>query len=209
MPEKDKQYDAVEKVERMNRVFDHVVLPAIAFTVVMFIITAVMLKPSCGTSKPEQDSEQVGTGVQQKLDAYLVREVLLDDMEKNRGIFEQGGYTVVETEQSGLVAHRQIDENTEVFDNITDGSGNRYSAVMYENDTVSVTVRIYSERIFLVETKKDNGVLSAVFRDEKFSQWTSGSDADAGSIIELVTSEKLTALVEMYKQNILSLVDAG
>lgn len=206
MPENKKQYDPAEKVERMNRIFDRVVLPAIAFTVVMMIISAVMLKPSCGGGQ-ETDNKPPAASTQQKLDAYLMREVLLEDMESNRGIFEQGGYTVVETEQSGLVAHRQLDEHTDIFDNIADSSGNRYSAVVFEDETLSVTVRIYSEKIFLVEAQSEGVTLSAVFRDDGFAQWTSGSDADARSILDVVPAEKLSGLAEQYKQSLLSLID--
>ncbi len=209
MPDNNKQYDPTEKVERMNRIFDHVVLPIIAFTAVMLVITAVILKPESCAKDFADTMTPVEDNVSTEPDAYLLREVLLEDMDSNYPIFEQGGYTVVETEQSGLVAHRQIDEHTDVFDNIADSSGNRYSAVMYEDNDVSVTVRIYSERIFLVETESDDNALSAVFRDDKFSQWTSGSDTDAGSILELISAENLAGLVDQYKQSILSLVDAG
>jgi|GEM_PF-6686399 len=206
MSEKNTQYDPVEKVERMNRVFDHVVLPMLAFVVVMSVITGIILKPSCSGKKAEQP-DAVSSQSQQNLDAYLLREVLLEDMEGNRGIFEQGGYTIVETEQSGLVAHRQLDEHTDIFDSIADSSGNHYSAVMYEDEKSSFSIRIYSQSIFLVEVSAGDKNISAIFRDDRFTTWTSGSDADASEVLALVPSEQLAGLVEQYKQSILSLVE--
>lgn len=203
----NESYDPAEKVERMNRVFDHVVLPVIAAVIVLSVITAFILRPSCGekaeNGRPAQTDQ---ADIQQKLDAYLMREVLLDDMENNRGIFELGGYTVVETEQSGLVAFRQLDEYTQIFENVSDSSGGRYSAVVYEKDSLSVTVRIYSESIFLVEAANETQSVSAVFRDDRFTTWTSGSEAGAAEVLALVSAEKLAGLTEQYKQNILSLV---
>ena len=200
-------YDPAEKVERMNRVFDHVVLPIIAFTIVMLVITAIILKPESCVKDYADTLTPVEDNVSSEPDAYLMREVLLEDMESNRLIFEQGGYTVVETEQSGLVAYRQLDEHTQIFDNIADSGANRYSAVVYEKDGLSVTVRIYSESIFLVEAAAGENSASAVFRDDNFATWTSGSDADASAVFGIVPAEQLRQLTETYKQTILSLVE--
>ena len=196
--------DPAAKVERMNHIFDHVVLPMILFTVVMFVVSAIMFRPdSCTNRNAEQPEPTVN---HQNLDAFLMREVLLDDMESNRTIFELGGYTVVESEQSGLVAYRQLDDNTQIFENIADGSGGRYSAVVYEKDNLAVMVRIYSRTIFLVEAANGDRAVSAIFRDDRFSTWTSGGDADASSVLELVTADQLCGMIDRYKESILSLV---
>lgn len=196
--------NATEKVERMNRIFDHVVLPMVLFTVVMFVVSALVFKPdSCGEKKQEPSAPEVSY---QNLDAFLMRDVLLENMENNRTIFELGGYTVVETEQSGLVAYRKLDDNTQIFENISDGSGGRYSAVMYEKDNVSVTVRIYSGTIFLVEAADGERSASAIFRDDRFGTWTSGGDVDAAQVLEIVPAEQLCTMIDRYKENILALV---
>lgn len=207
--DKSKEYDPVEKVERMNRIFDQLVLPIIVFSIIMGVVSAVIFTPSCGAGcggdRPV-DPVTSQTGSQQSLDPYLMRQVLLEDMESSRAIFEQGGYTVVESEQSGLVAYCRLDENTQIFENIADSSGGRYSAVMYESDSVSVTVRVYSGTIFFVEASDSDRMASAVFRDDAFSTWTSGSDADAAGVFELISAGQLSELVEQYKAKILSLV---
>lgn len=205
---KNKAYDPTEKVERMNRIFDQVVLPAIIFTVIMFIVTAFILKPSCGVGDAFDELVPVENDSQQNLDPYLMREVLLEDLEGNRSIFERGGYTMVETEQSGLVAYCQLDEHTQIFDNVADSSGSHYSAIMYEKDGLNVTLRIYSDSIFLVETSDGTRTLSAIFRDDEFTTWTSGSDADAGGILTVVSARQLSELVGQYKDKIISLVNA-
>ena len=206
--EKIRSTDPVEKVERMNRIFDQLVLPMIIFTVIMAVVSAFILKPeSCvrsfaGDLAPVED-------VQSQPDPYIMREVLLEDMEINRSIFELGGYTVVETEQSGLVAYCQLDEYTQIFDNIADSSGSRCSAVVYEKDGLSVTLRVYSKTIFLVEASDGVQTLSAVFRDEDFGTWTSSSDADAAGVLSLVPAQQLSGLLDMYEEKILSLVSGG
>ncbi len=202
-----KDYDPADKVERMNRIFDQVVLPIIIFTVIMAVISAIIIKPESCVSGYADDLAPV-EDVRTELDPYLMREVLLEDMAANRSIFEQGGYTIVETEQSGLVAYCQLDECTQIFDNVSDGSGGRYSAVMYEKDGLSVTVRIYSGTIFLVEASDGQQRLSAIFRDDRFATWTSGSDADAGAIFELISAQQLADLAERYEQKIISLVNS-
>lgn len=200
-----KDYDPADKVERMNRIFDQVVLPIIIFTIIMAVISAIIIKPESCVSGYADDLAPV-EDVRAELDPYLMREVLLEDMAANRSIFEQGGYTIVETEQSGLVACCQLDEFTQIFDNVSDGSGSRYSAVMYEKDGLSVTMRIYSGTIFLVEVSDGQQLLSAIFRDDRFTTWTSGSDADAGALLELISAQQLADLAERYEQKIISLV---
>lgn len=205
--DKSKEYDPVEKVERMNHIFDQVVLPILIFTVIMAVISAIIIKPESCVSGYADDLAPV-EDTRAELDPYLIRQVLLEDMESSRSIFEQGGYTVVESEQSGLVAYCKLDENTRIFDNIADSSGSRYSAVMYESDGISVTVRVYSETIFLVEATDGDRIASAVFRNDDFSMWTSSSDADAAGVFELISAGQLSGLAEQYKAKILSLVSS-
>ncbi len=199
--------DPAAKVERMNRIFDHVVLPMILFTVVMFIVSAFVFKPESCVSGYADDLTPV-ENVQPELDAYLMREVLLEDMAANRSIFEQGGYTIVESEQSGLVAFRQADEHTQIFENIADNSGSHYSAIVREKDGVTVTVRVYSENIFLVEAQQGETVVSAIFRDDLFTSWISGGDADAAAVMGIVPGDQLRAIIGDYKAGILALVSS-
>ncbi len=207
MQDNNKQYDPTEKVERMNRIFDRVVLPIIAFTAVMLVITAVILKPESCAKDFADTMTPVEDNVSTEPDAYLLREVLLEDMDSNYPIFEQGGYTVVETDESGYVAYRFIDEHTEIFENLTGSGDIPCSAVIYNDEVLSVTVRIYSGKIFLVEASSGEKSASAIFRDDRFATWTSGSDADAQAVLELADSRFLSGLVEQYKQSILSLFD--
>lgn len=205
--EKSNKTDPVEKVERMNRIFDQLVLPMIIFTVIMAVISAFIFKPESCVKGYADDLTPV-EDVQPELDPYLMREVLLEDMDRNRSIFEQGGYTIVETEQSGAVAYCVLDDCTQVFDNVADSSGSRYSAVIYEKDGLSVTIRIYSSTIFLAEVSDGAQLYSAVFRDENFTAWTSSSDAGAEDVLSLVSAQKLAGLLDMYESKILSLVTA-
>ena len=206
--EKIRSTDPVEKVERMNRIFDQLVLPMIIFTAIMAVVSAFILKPESCVRSFADDLAPV-EDVQSQPDPYIMREVLLEKMEINRSIFELGGYTVVETEQSGLVAYCQLDEYTQIFDNIADSSGSRCSAVVYEKDGLSVTLRVYSKTIFLVEASDGVQTLSAVFRDEDFGTWTSSSDADAAGVLSLVPAQQLSGLLDMYEEKILSLVSGG
>lgn len=203
--EKKKAYDPVEKVERMNRIFDQLVLPIIVFTVVMAVISGFIFKPAGCAENLAADLAPVEE-ITPVPDPYLMRKILLEDTGSNRTIFEQGGYTVVETEQSGFVAYCQLDEYTQIFDGITDSSGNRYSAVMYENGSLDVTIRIYSDTVFLVEANNGAQSASAIFRDDSFAAWTSGSDADAASVLSLADAQLLTDLAGQYKAKIISLV---
>lgn len=198
-------YDPAEKVERMNRIFDHVVLPIIIFTVVMFVVSAVIFRHDSCVKVP--DSTQSVPNSTAEPDAYVLREVLLEDMESNRSIFERGGYVTVETDESGWVAYCRLDDSTEVFDGISDGSG-VCSVVSHVREDLSVKIRIYSENIFLVDVKCGEKSASAVFLDDTFGAWTSGSDAGAAKVLELISAQELTALTDAYENKILSLLYA-
>lgn len=207
--EEKKTYDPTEKVERMNRIFDQLVLPIIVFTIVMAVISAVIIKPTSCVESFADDLAPVEDNINSSPDPYLMREVLLEDMEGNRSIFENGGYIMAETEQSGLVACFQLNESTQFFDNIADSSGSRYSAIVYEVDGIAVTVRIYSETIILVEASDSTQTVSAVFRNDDFTQWTSASDAEANDVLSVISAQQLSELVEQYKIKILSLVTSN
>lgn len=206
MPEdRTPKYDPSERVEHMNRIFDRLVLPMIIVTVVIFGGFAIFSKPSCSCITSSELTGQ-DDGVNAAPNAYVLRKVLLEDMEKNRGIFEAGGYTLVENEASGWVAYIALDEQTEVFDNLTDGSGGRYSAVTLDDGQRKIVVRIYSEHVFLVEVVSDDSSRSAVFCDDGFATFTSGSDADVADVLSVVSAQELSELTGLYKRTVLSLI---
>lgn len=196
------------KVDKMNRLFDRLILPIIGFTILVFVAFSIIPNIVKGCSSERDDGPPSGSQEYlSRLDAYVLRDVLLEDMEANRPVFEDGGYTVVENDGGNYVAFIELQDGTQIFDNMIDSSGNVYSAVMRTKDDRKVTVMIYAQTLFLAVVTDKGETSSSIFRSADFSSYPSDSDADAQAVLSLAPAEELTDMVEVYKTTILSLVD--
>lgn len=191
-------------MDKMNGIFDRLVLPILLFTAAVFVIFGVVPKlGSCGQQTAEQE-------LAAQEDFYALRTVLLSDMDGCRDIFEAAGYTVMESEGSDeLIAYRALDSGAEIIDNLHDSSGTAYS-VIYRTDPdtgVETNIMIYDKALFLVMIAADGQNTSAVFYDEGFTADASSSDLGQRDVLALVTAESLTSLLEEYKASMLEIVE--
>ncbi len=218
--DKKPKRDPEQRVAHMNSLFDRYVVPLVLFTLLVFVIFGVVVPAAKGcSSRSDNQSTGYSSG-----EFYVRRSALLDDIEGNREYFESCGYLVMNDDNGGTVAYRKTDAGNEIIDNVTDGNGSGYSAILGRNDygesieKNNVTIMLYSSNAILVMSEEKDGVHSAVFHDEKFSvvdshpQSVSGGDtsasdtADQEAILELVGSERLLKLLDDYKQSLTDVI---
>ncbi|MBQ9993531.1 MAG: hypothetical protein IJP17_02330 [Clostridia bacterium] len=192
--------DPAERVERMNGIFDRLVLPMLLFTLAIFLIFGVAPKViSCD----KQDSSTVTENASQG-DFYASRAALLTDMENNLTRFETAGYILVDDDSTGTVAYKKLDSGTEIMENLCDVNGNIFSAVssartIGEKDA-DVTIMVYSGSLFLVSVTVGEETTSAIFGSDMFLPPISGSDEDISAVLALVPSDDLAEMMEEYRQ---------
>lgn len=209
--QKNSKLSPDERVERMNSIFDRLVLPAILFTVIILIVLGFVTDCNGCNGCTEQDADQnAQQDSNDATDVYALRELLLSDIEGNRDIFESAGYTVMSLDGADEpIAYRELSSGAQIIEGLKDSSDTTYS-IIYRTDPDTGTetnLMIYGKSLFLVLVKFDGGSLSAVFYDESFTHDTSGSDSGQQEVIELVSQESLTELLSEYKKSLLSVVE--
>ncbi len=192
-----------ERVDKMNGIFDRLILPMILFTLAVFVIFGLIPKLGSCSCSPEPDvTEQPAQTDSTQTDFYALRAVLLDDIEEYRALFEAAGYTVMQTDESSMpLAYRQLDSGAEIIDNLYD-SGNTCYSVIYRTDAdngIETNIMIYGRSLFLVMITVDGQNTSAVFYSEDFTAAVSPADTAQTDVLSLVTSESLAALLGEYK----------
>lgn len=214
--QKEKEKKAVDKVQRMNGIFDKLILPMIAFSLIVFavfgIIPAVSESCESGGSGGASPDYSINTGSSDD-EFYAARKVLMSDMEGNRTLLEQNGYELSNDYGANLTARRQYDDNTYAVEYCEDMFG-CFAIVRYipgEGETAaysSISLVVYSGTLISVEVASAEGTLSAVFTDEAFEGYSEQNAEQAQKILAAVTKEKLCILLEIYKTNLRPVLDS-
>lgn len=206
--ENRKKASPEERVERMNSIFDRLILPMIIFTAVVFIGFAVVPKLgsciSCDGAKAE-DTPAVSV---QGDDFYSLRALLLAD-EDCMSLFESAGYTIIDNGDSGNVAYRKLDSGVMIIENLRDSNSQLYSAICLTDSQAGTdtTIMLYSDSIFLVLVDVSGEPISALFDSESFTLPPSAIDTQREAVLALVSAETLSDMVAQYKQSTLSVVE--
>lgn len=198
-----------ERVERMNGIFDRLILPMILFTIAVFVGFAVIPKladcASCGGKQPS--AEIPSANEQTDSDFYSMRAILLDD-EECLSLFEAAGYTLMESGGS-TVAYRQLDSGVMIIENLRDSNGQPYSAICLKDEQkgTDTTIMLYSSSIFLVLVDTADGSVSAIFDNDEFLSAPSAADAEQEAVLALVSSAALSSMTEQYKEATLAVAE--
>lgn len=205
-----KKRDPDERVSHMNEIFDKYVLPLLGFTLAVFIVFGVIAPAvrSCG-EKGQESAEPAGREYS-SAEFYIRRSLLLDKLASNTDLFESGGYLLLDREQGGYIAYKQLEGGDEILENVVDPNGNIYSAVMSrdgygkDKDKSNLTLMIYSGTLFLAIAEEEDGTYSALFKNESFSFET--SDSDCRKLAEKVPASEWSRMLKEYRENLTPLL---
>ena len=202
--EKEKR-DPQERVDRMNSIFDRLVLPMLIFTLALFVAFGVIPKiktcASAGEQPPAASEQQDTPQDAQPQSPYARREELLSDFETNAVLFEAAGYVLADND-GGIVAYRALDSGLEIFENMKDSNGYRVSVLSLEEGERRVVVTVYSERIFLVTASVGDDSAAAIFGSDSFIADVSASDTDQEDVLRLVGSDVPAQMVAQYLESV-------
>lgn len=188
--------NAAEKLERMNGIFDRLIVPMLIFSALFIICVGLIPKWAASCAQNNGLSAQDDIVISESYSFYQSRARLLANIESSAEVFEQHGYVLVEDENAGTVAYRRLESGTEIMDNLIDQHGNRYSVVTATVGDTVVTLMIYSRDAFLAMAKQGENQWSAVLDSENFA---AVSSSDAAELFEHVTAQQLAALLDEYK----------
>lgn len=200
--------NAAERVDRMNHIFDKLILPIIGFTVAIFILFAVFggAYESCSSAPAGMaSSTPPTTAAVESQSFYAKRAIVMSRIESNRETLEAFGYEVSDQYGCGLTARWQYSPSTYSIDYFNDGKV--YAIIRHDAGENAeafdyIAMGIYTERMITVEIGAGEECCSVVFTDEAFASVSPGSDeAETDRVLALATREMLISLLEMYKAN--------
>lgn len=212
--EREKVEKAQEKVDRMNYVFDKLIVPMLAFVVLFIVVVSLLPKDfscySCAKSCSHDCAEQ--KKAEDSADFYKKRNALTSNINGNRAKFEANGWEVRDDLDVNPVAVKTLESGVTIKE--------YYDAVYYnrailrcerevsESDTgwSTIVLGIYSESCITVDVYAGGALYSTLFTNEEFTAWTSGDDFEAGRILSLTTREKLKSLLDEYKKCLLPII---
>ena len=197
--------DPDERVAHMNEIFDKYIVPMLLFTLAVVLIfgVAVPLVRSC-SDKSGSGREDGGQRDYSSAEFYIRRSLLLDGVASDTDIFENAGCMVLDDGNGGKTLYAKLDDSCEIFENVTDPNGNRYSAVTAADsygestDRKNLTLMIYSSTLFLAIAEEEDGTYSALFDNESFIY--PASDTDAHDLLYKVSPAQWSRMLEEYKQ---------
>lgn len=201
----------VEKVEKMNALFDKMVLPVLLIAALaVFFFGALPKLKRCVSDETVQPQETAvvtqsdvsgSDGQEEPNELYARRNAFLSDMKAHREEIEAKGYTFIEAVE-GLDSIRiRPDEDTTIYEFCDNGKcyGQIRTTEFEVFEEAAVTV-MGSSHINVVLTLADGEKLYAVFENESFLP--EGSDDDQQMILAYLTSEELTGIKQRYDRQL-------
>ena len=193
--------EAMARVERLNGVFDRLLLPMIIFTVALLVAVAFIprMAQSCAHGSCAGSAE-----TEQQFDFYEQRKHLHADMADYQSALEEGGYLVMAADEEGnLLAYKQLDSGVEIMDGIVDSHGTPYTALMLTTGegeaATEITLMVYTRTVMLAIAERGGETRSAVYESDTFAPDPSNSDITAVS--EWVSSEQLASMLSQYMED--------
>ena len=207
----EKEQKSIDKVARMNRFFDKVLMPTLGVmsivTLLFFIVDRVTDKRGKGAGS---QSAAVSGEAAQRPEVFALRAKLLADYEKQASVFADYGYEPVEGYAQNLALCKTVDDELTIYQ-FSDSTLGDFTIVRYEPskekkaayDSLSLTVS--SETLLSVMMKQGEQSCAVAFTSVDFSSYKKDDKETHDTLMKTVSDEELKALYEIFETDIKNL----
>lgn len=202
----EKEKKGIDKVERMNLLFDKVIMPAIGILVIMLLLSFTISKfREKFVSHPSQTSSSTsGQPVQPAV--FAQRKRLLSGYDGFKEAFAAYGYHPVKGYSYDLSLCKTVDSEMSLFQ-FSDGTLGDLTVINYfptdkESSYSSLSMAVSSDRLINVTVKSGDESFSVVFTSTDFSAYKSDDGAQFDAMMNVVSMDDIRAMYEIFETDI-------
>lgn len=208
----EKEQKGIDKVERMNKMFDRVVMPAIGVLIILLLLSFIVgkLTDKFGGGHDAAGDAAVGSVVSdgdvQKI--FSMRTALLADYEQYAEVFAAYGYEQVEGLQD-LALCKQVDEELTIWQ-FADSVLGDFTIVKYvpSSDEASyqmLSLTISSDKLLTVTASGEGFDYAVAFTAADFSTYQAKDKEQYRDMMKVVSMDELHSMYEIFETDIRNL----
>ena len=201
----EKEKKGIDKVERMNRLFDKILLPAIGILIIMLLVSFTVNKYREKFGSDRQSASQ--TAVQQsEPQAFALRRSLLAGYAQYKEQFDAYGYKPVEGYSYDLSLCKTVDGEMSIFQ-FSDASLGELTIINFlpENDASpydSLSMTVSSHKLINVTAKNGEESHTVTFTDTAFSTYRADDGSEYKALMNLTDIDEINTLYEIFEADI-------
>ena len=204
----EKEKKGIDRVERMNRLFDKILMPAVGILIIMLLISFTVNRFREKFGSDDKTSAQAAD-VQTEPEAFSLRRILLRSYDEHKTAFEAYGYVPVEGYSYDLSLCKQVDPEMSIFQ-FSGGALGELTIISYmpENDNSrydSLSLAISSQKLIDVTVKSGEEKHTVTFLSPDFSAYQSDDQSEFDSMMTLTDISEITAMFEIFETDIFNL----
>lgn len=204
----EKEKKGIDRVERMNKLFDKILLPAIGILIILLLLSFTVNK--------YREKFGSGAGTSSEADAALtepevfgMRRSLLAGYRQHKKEFEAYGYRQADGYSYDLSLCKTVDEEMSVFQ-FSDGSLGELTVINYipadsRSPYDSLSLAVSSFRMLTVTAKSGDETHSVTFLSCDFSEYRSQDEEQFNFLMKLTDMDEITTLYEIFETDISNL----
>ena len=205
----EKEKKGIDKVERMNRLFDRILMPAIGILIIMlllsFIINRFNDKFAKGSSAAVNSTAQSAAEPQ----AFVLRRELMHSYSLHEKEFGAYGYKPVDGYAYDLSLCKTVDSEMSVFQFSEDALGEltiiNYIPKEKKAAYDSLSLAVSSCNLINVTAKSGEEKHTVTFLSPDFSEYQAADEAEFNALMKLVEMDEITAMYDIFETDIFNL----
>ena len=205
----EKEKKGIDKVERMNRLFDRILVPAAGILIIMLLLSFIINK--CRDKFGSDQNTAAVASVQSSAEpqVFALRRELLASYSSHVREFEAYGYKPVDGYSYDLSLCKTVDREMSIFQ-FSDSALGELTIINYipegkKGSYDSLSLAVSSHRLLNVTVKSGEEKHTVTFISPDFSAHSSEDEEPFNALMELTDMDEITAMYEIFETDISNL----
>lgn len=211
----DKEKKGIDKVDRMNKLFDKVLMPVIGVIIILtllsFIVGKLMDKFGGGESEGNA-SVSVSSSVSGNPNVFDTRAALLANYETYAEAFAAYGYAPAEGYTQDLSLRKQVDEELVIYQ-FSDSAMGDFTILKYTPSAAdaayqSLSLTVSSASLINASARGGDFNYTVAFTSTDFSSYRKDDGEEYNALMKVVSPGELTSMYEIFEADIENLAES-
>ena len=205
----EEEKKGIDKVERMNRLFDTRIMPAIGIVIILMLISFTVSKFKEKFYRGGVPTESAVQNAEPEI--FALRRSLLGGYDAHKEEFAAYGYEPVDGYTYGLSLCKSVDDEMVIFQFRDDSLGELTIINYVPGNTdaayVSLSLAVSSHRLLNVTVKSGGEKHSVTFTDTDFSEYQPEDAEEFKCLMKLTDMDDIRTMYEIFETDIRNLSD--